>query len=298
MAEPNSIKLKTKFLNKIRMIGMVRPVENVLVGLSLNKTIGNIFTKIAPNNYQYPQPTIRLCERDGIRYSLDISDYMQYCIYFGVEIEPRETLYGLVKNGTTVIDVGTNIGETLLNFAKINPDGLNIGFEPVPYLFEAASENIELNVFSNIGLENLALSDTVEELVFNIANEHNSGGIYLSKPSKISEASCKVAVTTLDKYVSANNIDRISLIKIDVEGFEIGVLRGAKETITNFKPDIFVEVDNSFLTRQNGSAAELVGLLESYEYHIVHAETGEIISSKDQFEGKHFDALCRHRSQK
>ncbi len=290
------MKLRTKILNKLRYVGMLSPVESLLVRLALNKTVGNVFAKIAPNNYQYPKATRRECEREGIRYSLDISDYMQYCIYFDVEIEPRDRLYGLVKNGTTVIDVGTNIGETLLNFAKINPDGLNIGFEPVPYLFESASGNIALNEFSNISLENLALSDTEEELVFNIANEYNSGGIYLSKPSETDESSATVTVTTLDKYVSANNIDRISLIKIDVEGFEIGVLRGAKETIENFKPDIFIEVDNSFLTRQNGSAAELVGLLETYGYVIVHAETNEIVSSKDSFDGKHFDAICRHRS--
>lgn len=290
------MKLKTKILDKFRTVGLLPPVESALVRLALNRTVGNFFAKAAPNNYQYPKNTIRVCERGGIRYALDISDYMQYCIYFGIEIEPREALYGLVKNGTTVIDVGTNIGETLLNFAKINRDGLNMGYEPVAYLFEAASANIELNDLSNIRLENLALSDSEAELVYNIVNDNNSGGIYLSTSSKNGDLSQKVAVTTLDKYVSVNNLEDISLLKIDVEGFEINVLRGALKTIDTFKPDIFVEVDNTFLKRQNGSAKELIALLESHGYKLINAETGDAISSADDFEGKHFDAICRHGS--
>src|SRR4051812_22460634 len=99
MVAQDPIKLKTKVLNTFRKVGMLPPIENVLASLALNRTVGRVFAKIAPNNYQYPSPTIRNCERDGIQYSLDISDYMQYCIYFGVEIEPRDTLYGLVQNG-------------------------------------------------------------------------------------------------------------------------------------------------------------------------------------------------------
>lgn len=296
MTSPISPKFKTRFFNKIRKVGLLRPVEDILVRLSQNKSVGSFFAKMAPNNDQYSRNSSREATRNGIRYTLDISDYMQYCIYFGIEIEPRDRLYGLVKNGTTVIDVGTNIGETLLNFAKINRDGRNIGFEPVPYLFGAARRNIELNAFSNILLENLALSSTEGDLVFNIATQNNSGGIYLSTPSETSDASCKIDVTTLDKYVSANNVANISLIKIDVEGFEIKVLKGAEKTIGTYKPDIFVEVDNSFLRRQNGSAAELVDLLVCYGYAIVHAETNARILPKDNFEGKHFDVICRHVS--
>src|SRR5205085_773133 len=99
----------------------------------------------------------------------------------GVEIEPRGRLFGLVRNGTTVIDVGTNIGETLLNFARINHDGTNIGFEPVPYLYERAKRNIELNEFSNIELINKGLSSADETLSFLEVDKHNSGGTFLTR---------------------------------------------------------------------------------------------------------------------
>ena len=291
MAEPNSLKLKTKFLNKIRMIGMLRPIENVLVDLALNKTVGSVFTKIAPNNYQYSKDSIRICERDGIRYSLDISDYMQYCIYFGIEIEPRDTLYSLVKNGTTVIDVGTNIGETLLNFANLNPDGRNIGFEPVPYLYEKAKINIDLNKFANIELVNKGLSSAEETLSFHEAGENNSGGTFLMRENN-KDSVRSVEAVRLDDFAKHNRLEKIALIKIDVEGFEMEVLKGASEVLRNFKPTLFVEIDDTFLARQQSSAEAIFDFLVSHGYKIKNAKTSEYVVSGLAISGKHLDIVA------
>jgi len=291
MAGPHSIKLKTRLLNKLRLIGMLRPLENVLVGLTLNKTVGNVFAKIAPNNYQYAKNTIRICERDGIRYSLDISDYMQYCIYYGVEIEPRDVLYGLIKNSTTIIDVGTNIGETLMNFAKMNRDGRNIGFEPVPYLYEKAQTNIALNKFENIELVNMALSSKAETLSFNETNENNSGGTFLTRDDN-SDYVRAVQAVRLDDFAEQNRLDNISLIKIDVEGFEMEVLRGAVEVLRKFKPILFVEVDDAFLLRQQSSVEAIFDLLTSHGYKIKTANTGEYVSTGLMLSGKHLDIVA------
>ena len=285
------MKLKTKFLNKLRTVGKLRAVERVLVTFALNRSVGNIFAKAAPNNYQYPKNTIRICERDGIRYALDISDYMQYCIYFGIEIEPRETLYGLVKNGTTVIDVGTNIGETLLNFAKINRDGLNIGFEPVPYLYEKAKNNIDLNKLRNIELVNKGLSSTEETLSFHETSENNSGGTFLTRESN-KEADRVVQAIRLDDFINQNSLENISLIKIDVEGFEMEVLKGASEALHRFKPVLFIEIDNAFLARQQTSAMAVFDLLAAHGYKVKSADSAEELTKVSSLSGKHFDIVA------
>jgi len=291
MALSDSTKLKTRLLNNLRLVGKLRPVENVLVDLSLSKTFGNVFTKIAPNNYQYAKNTIRMCEREGIRYSLDISDYMQYCIYYGVEIEPRDTLYGLVKNGTTVIDVGTNIGETLLNFAKINRDGRNIGFEPVPYLYEKAKTNIGLNEFENIELVNKGLSSAAETLSFNETNENNSGGTFLTREDH-NDNGRSVQVVRLDDFAEHSQLENVSLIKIDVEGFEMEVLKGASETLRKFQPTLFVEIDDVFLARQNSSAIAIFDFLVSHGYEIKNANSGERVNSGSEISNKHLDIVA------
>ena len=282
---------KTRILNKLRTFGKLLPVERVLVGLALNKTVGSFFAKAAANNYQYPKNNIRTCERGGIRYSLDISDYMQYCIYFGIEIEPRERLYGLVQNGTTVIDVGTNIGETLLNFAKINTEGRNIGFEPVPHLYEIAKRNIALNEFKNIELVNKGLSSTYEVLSFHDVSENNSGGTFLTRENN-SDANRSVEAVRLDEFVKRNGIDNISLIKIDVEGFEMEVLKGASATLHSFKPVLFVEIDNALLARQKTSDAEIFRFLENHDYTIEHARTGEKLDPGHAAKDEHFDIVA------
>ena len=285
------MKFKTRFLNKLRTVGMLPPVERLLVNLALNNAAGSYFAKAAANNYQYPKNTIRTCERDGIRYSLDISDYMQYCIYFGIEIEPRDRLYGLVRNGTTVIDVGTNIGETLLNFAKLNRDGLNIGFEPVPYLYEIAKTNIALNRFENIQLVNKGLSSSEEILSFQEVGENNSGGTFLTRENNL-EGARSVEVVRLDDFVRQNEIEDISLIKIDVEGFEMEVLKGASDTLRRFKPTLFVEIDDEFLARQETSADEVFDFLAAHEYRIEHAETGEELRAGAATGARHHDIIA------
>ena len=291
----SNLSLKTKILNSFRNIGKLSFLERFLVARTQGKTTADFFTKLAPNNYQYPPQTMRRCRRNGIEYHLDISDYMQYCIYYGIETEPRETLYGLVENATTIIDVGTNIGETLLNFAQINSTGQNIGFEPVPFLFEQASRNIAENRFDNIILENCALSDSDSTLYFNIGNEFNSGGIFLSEEQEQKDDLYAVKAILLDDYVRQNELRNISLIKIDVEGFEMKVLQGAVETVSRHRPRMFVEVNDSFLRRQGSSAVELLNYFFTRDYEVFYAEGGNAVSIDDDFEGKHFDIVAAAR---
>lgn len=292
-----NISLKTKALNTLRNISKAPFLENYLVGKTQGKTSDNFYAKLIPNNYQYQSNTIRKCRRDGVEYELDISDYMQYCIYYGIKTEPREVLYNLVRNGTTVIDVGTNIGETLLNFSKLNTKGLNLGFEPVPFLYERARRNIQINKFKNIVLENLALSDSFGNLSFNLDNTNNSGGIFLTETAGENPGKTVKAVT-LDHYVKQNNVKNISLIKIDVEGFEMNVLQGAKETLEEFHPALFVEINNSFLQRQNTSAKELFDYLQTLNYKIFYAENRMPLSQNYSFDNKHFDIIAEHAPDK
>lgn len=55
-------------------------------------------------------------------------------------------------------------------------------------------------------------------------------------------SSLEVSVTTIDEFVRNNSLDKISLIKVDVEGFETEVISGAMDTLKNLKPDLFIEI--------------------------------------------------------
>lgn len=275
----------------IRSLFKIPTLEKWIVAKTQGKDYNNFFVKLLPSNKDYPINTMRKAERGGIWYLLDISDYMEYTLYFGIQAEPRDRLYSLIKTPSIIIDIGTNIGETLLNFAKRNPSGFNYGFEPVPYLFERAKSNIALNNFKNIEVFNIALSDKEEILFFQEASNNNSSGTAMSKQG--GDKFQIVQAISLDKFVEQNNLAKIDLIKIDVEGFEMNVLVGGKNSIQKYKPLLFIELDDNNLQKQNSSSKELVNWLKAIGYEIRKADDLQIINEHFHFEHTHFDIICQ-----
>ncbi|MFN0188030.1 MAG: FkbM family methyltransferase [Bacteroidia bacterium] len=231
------------------------------------KGYDNFFVKCIPQNYQYSKFSIRRVKRDGIWYELDLSEYMEWVIYYGLNVENRNDLYCLVKRDMVLFDIGSNIGETLLNFAKLTGEkGKVYGFEPVPHTYGKCSNNIALNRFNNVSVSQIALSNKEETLFFQEPNNNNSGGVFMNKSN--TPGSYKVEGITLDAYVERVGIKVLDLIKVDVEGFETNVLKGASETCKKFRPKLFVEVDDVNLKSQGSSADELIKLISSYGYRI------------------------------
>lgn len=277
-------------LNELRKVNKIPFLERFLAKKTQGKKLSNFWVKLLPSIYSYKRNNIRKVTRNGINYELDISDYIQYVIYFGLAAEPKKALYDSVKNGMFVFDIGTNMGETLLNFAKINTAGKNFGFEPVPFLFEKANKNLQLNNFQNISLNNIALSNHEETLFFELPPNRNFGSISMS--SVKNPQSSEVKAVTFDNFIELNNINKVDFIKIDVEGFESNVLAGAEKTIRRFKPLMFIEVVDSYLKRNNSGASKLVLNVINLGYKIFDAESLKPLDQSMDFEDKWLDILC------
>jgi len=216
--------------------------------------------------------------RNGIWFELDLSEYMEWVIYYGLSVENRSGLYSVAKKGMVMFDVGSNIGETLLNFALfVGDEGKVFGFEPIPHTFEKCSNNISLNNFSNISITQIALSNKEETLFFEDPNNNNSGGVFMNK--KHTTSGHTVQAITLDAFVKNHNVKEIDLIKIDVEGFEANVLKGAEVVCKEFRPKLFVEVDDVNLKRQGSSEKELLDLIISYGYRISKVNDGDLMDA-------------------
>jgi hypothetical protein len=80
------------------------------------------------------------------------------------------------------------------------------------------------------------------------------------------EGSRRVDCVTLDAFVAERGIDRLALVKIDVEGWEQSVLRGARRTLDTLGPSIVFEYDPAYIARCNGSGAALTALLADSGY--------------------------------
>ncbi len=284
---------KTKFLNIFRRISQIPPIERALAKSIRN---GNkISKKLIADITLYPKESFRNGSANGINYRLDISDYMDHALYFGIHDTvdfDRRMLYSLIKKDFVCFDIGANIGETTLNFARLAPDGKVYSFEPVPFLFQRLKTNTGLNNFQNISLYNIAVSDKKEELFFDKPGNNNSSGISMNK-EKSSTSAC-VQSTTIDSFVNENNIHKIDFIKIDVEGFENYVINGGSNTFKNMKPVLFIEIDNRYLKPKNTSEKIILTQLRNEFNYTLYRINGMEKIKIDAIEdtNEHYDVLC------
>ena len=159
------------------------------------------------------------------------------------EQEVFKKILKLVQPGSVFIDVGAHIGRYSFPLAKlVGKDGLVIAIEPDPLAFRALSMGIKLNNLRNVLALNIALGDSEGKAILcQKLISATSSIIEFDKCQRFIEVSLK----RLDNVVEELELTRINVIKIDVEGAEIQVLKGAVKTIKRFKPLIIVEVRNS-----------------------------------------------------
>lgn len=265
--------------------------DHLLPFFTRGKSPRSISARLAPNCGQYPRPTLRQVMRDGLHYELDLSDFMEWFLYFGLEVEPRNALLDLAPKGGVVLDIGANIGETSMRLAQAaGPNGTVYSFEPSPTVGTKLRKNLSLNSFKNVKIVPLGLGSEPGSFQLVTPTEHNRGGNRISSAGTGGET---IKVVTLDSFIDDEKLTRVDLIKIDVEGFEKNVLLGAKVLLQKLSPTLFIELDDANLREQNSSAKELVELLESLGYQCCHAITQEKVRPANNFTGQHYDIICK-----
>ena len=101
----------------------------------------------------------------------------------------------------------------------------------------------------------------------------------------------EVYVTTLDEQLK--NVDQIDLIKIDVEGFELHVLKGADLLLTKYRPVIFMEINDPLLKANKTTPWEVLNLLRTkYNYKLTNALDGKLLNENYNFNNTQLDVIC------
>jgi len=140
----------------------------------------------------------------------------------------------------TILDVGAHKGQTTAHFNKLFPKSSLYAFEPSPELFPLLSQN--LAKIKNSSCYNIALGSSDGEGFLTLPSSDLCGQVSLIKNQ--SQNSTKVSLHKLDTFSAEHNIEKIDLLKIDVEGQEISVLEGAKGLLQkNSIKSIFLECD-------------------------------------------------------
>ncbi len=180
-----------------------------------------------------------------------IARYGEYCA------EEMASLAPICRPGDVVIDVGANIGAHTVAFARlVGPQGCVIAFEPQRLVFQVLCANVALNSLTNVDCHWAAVGERAAAIKvpeLDVAQHGDFAGVSLQGVRE----GMPVRQIALDEFVAPEGL---RLIKIDVEGMEAEVLRGARGLIARMRPVLYVEND-----RPDRSEA-LMRLIDSFGY--------------------------------
>jgi FkbM family methyltransferase len=170
------------------------------------------------------------------------------------------------------VDVGTNIGQTLLKIKSLSPGIKYLGFEPNSSCVQYLWDLIHRNHFNDCTIFNCALFSSVKflNLEKSLTDDLRASVITLLRPGYFKGQETVMAID----YDSFLNNQKISFVKIDAEGSELEVIEGMKQSIQKYQPIIVCEVldshNSSTLKYTQSRTTELCRLIHSLNYSIFH----------------------------
>jgi FkbM family methyltransferase len=192
--------------------------------------------------------TVVMQDTHGMRFVLYPFDRPKLFSLFrrSSDLAEFEAITELVRPGDVAFDIGANVGLYAVQLSRLcGPAGHVWAFEPAPDTYWRLRETLALNRCANVSPVQGAVCNedgTVRMGLFGPEfSEWNSIGNHLmhtEQGSPVSpQKSIEVPAITLDKFCEANGIDRINFLKVDVEGFECSVFRGAQRLLTEHRVD-------------------------------------------------------------
>lgn len=247
--------------------------------------------------FRHAHGTYRVDDFDGdLSINLRLSEHMERRIfwmgYYSQDV--ISLLDRLLTANMVVIDVGANIGEISLVAAKrVGSAGRVIAFEPMDEVADELQSSITRNGMDNIHLVRLGLSDQDREDVpiyrscgqGESDDEHRGlgslyGGVIELVPSQF------ITLTTLDSYLARCPLERVDIIKVDIEGAELPCLRGAEQTLRTYRPHLIIEVQTSSSAAAGYAPSDILGFLSGLGYSFA------AIGSKGRLSPLHADMLA------
>jgi FkbM family methyltransferase len=194
-------------------------------------------------------------EVDGLRYAFDLGEGIDVQVYLGsYERDVVRAIDALCEPGWCVVDVGANIGaHTLRMSRRVDKEGKVVAFEPTTFAYEKLVRNLSLNDAGNVTAVKAAASDRNsdrEEI-----RVRSSWSTY--RPVELEVTA--VPFWRIDDWLEKHGIENVKLIKIDVDGEECAVLRGAISAIRKSSPVLVLEIGAWHFERLESNPIALLG---------------------------------------
>ncbi len=205
----------------------------------------------------------------GICMEMDINapEGRRYFLYGNTERNVHDLLSSAFSPGGTFLDVGANWGfYALLAAKRLGREGRSIAFEPDPGNIETIRKNLSLNPGIEIAIEAVAVSDGKGEATFHVGDNDAQGSI-LEGPYCSGNETLTVPTISLDEYIDEKGIDRVDVMKMDIEGGEVLALEGMAKGLRAGRYGLIVlEWHGPFITDMGERPHRAIELLTSAGY--------------------------------
>jgi FkbM family methyltransferase len=225
----------------------------------------------------------------GHKMLLNINDRIQRRMFVKKSHEPETEIHlkNFLATSKSFLDIGANVGYFTLMAKATNPQIKVFSFEPNPNNVRKIEENINLNQFQDITLSSSCVSDMAGEVSFSVppVNESGWGRITNDHLPLDNFTHITTKSITIDQLINENYFGKHipDLVKIDVEGNEFKILKGAKDFLKNHSAILCIELNEPCLLDCGSSSDEIIGYLKDFGYKCF------AIKENDQLVEAHFN---------
>ena len=190
-----------------------------------------------------------------------------------------------IKENSVVIDAGANYGQLSILFSKVKPGVKVYAFEAYKYISQILLKNVKINN-ANVKVYNCILSDEnkknliISDAILKEFNNYGSNSVELETDENQGNLIDSIKIDDLDIQ------EKISFMKIDVQGYDLKVLKGAKKTIMKNKMPIIVEYSEEFENKFDYIFSDFLKILKEINYKIKKkiSEANYLIVNVDNFD--------------
>jgi FkbM family methyltransferase len=228
----------------------------------------------------------RRIRRKGINYEIDLSEGIDLSLFVfgGFQDHVSKTKTFVIRPEAIILDVGANIGVMSLSFAQQARAGHVYAFEPTAYAYQKLLRNLSLNP---------ALAERITPIQAFCSDQSQADGNLVAYSSWKIDGSAAGAhplhggtrhstadaeVFTIDDFCRAQQLSSIDLIKIDTDGHELQVLRGARGTLERFKPHIIFEAGLYAMAENDSAFEQFADYFSSLGYTLISSRNGHEIT--------------------
>jgi len=226
--------------------------------------------------------------RHGINFELYLNEGIDLhtFVFGGFQKHVYHNKFIKIASDDVIFDVGGNVGIMSLFFAKQASKGHVYSFEPTYYAIEKFKRNLQLNpeltgritLHQNfVSSESSLKTDLVAYSSWPVAHTvETTHSIHCGVAKNTENVTC----ISLDDYVKSKSISKINVIKIDTDGHELSVLKGAQQIMKKFRPKIIFEIGIYIMEEYNISFKDYDELFQKYHY-VLYTVNGKRMNEKN-----------------